>query len=129
MKKHHDGAKVRIDVANNRIYITLSGTINKRKVEKIYTDIRFGVQDLQTGFDVITDLRECRVGHLAGLSTFKNIMDYLALNGVSRTIRVVGKSKIIFKQMAKITQLVSGYTPICVDSMEEAEQLLRSEEE
>ena len=49
-------AKVKTDIKKNRIYITLPSTIVKKDLEKIYSDIRFGVADLKPGFDVITDL-------------------------------------------------------------------------
>ncbi len=123
----NDGtSKVVVDIKKNRLYITLGNTIRKGELEKIYEDIRSGVQDLDSGFDVITDLRECTVGHLTGILTFKKIMEYLAENGVNRTVRVVGKSKVLFKQVSKITKSVKGYHPIYVSSFDEMEELLAS---
>ncbi len=103
------------------------GSISKKEIEEIYTEIRFGIQDLQAGFDVITDLRQCKIGHLAGISTFKKIMEYLVENDVNRVVRVVGKSKVIFKQMSRITSSVSSYSPIYVSSLEEMEEVLSSQ--
>ncbi len=126
MNDTDETSKVVVDIKKNRLYITLGGTVRKGGLEKIYEDIQLGVQGLESGFDVITDLRQCNVGHLAGIVTFKKIMEYLSANGVNRTVRVVGKSKVLLKQISKITKSVDGYHPIYVSSFEEMEELLAS---
>ena len=82
-------SKVKADIKRNRLYITLPSIANKVEIEKIYTDVRFSVADLQPGFDVITDLTQCTVGHLNGLSTLRKIMDFLVTNEMGRVIRIV----------------------------------------
>ncbi len=124
MENKKENSNVLVDVEYNRLYINLLGAISKKDIEQIYTDIRFGVQDLQAGYDVITDLRHCKIGHLAGIPTFKKIMGFLSANGVNRVVRVVGTSKIIFKQISRITDSVSGYSAIYVSSLDEVEEVL-----
>ncbi len=126
MKKSEESTKVIVDLEKNRLYIHLNGAVCKKDIERIYADIKFGVEDLQAGFDVITDLRHCKIGHLAGIPTFKKIMGFLAANGVNKVVRVVGKSKVILKQMSRITSSVRAYSPLYVSSFEEAEDVLSS---
>jgi hypothetical protein len=65
--------KVTADRGKNRLYIKLSGKISKDEMNKLYTDVRFSVADLQPGFGVISDFTECSLAHLAGVSTFKKM--------------------------------------------------------
>ena len=123
------GWEVKVDLKSNRLYITLAGTIRKTEAEKIYTEVRFGAQDLQKGFTVITDFRKCRVGHLAGVPVFMKIMEYLTMCGVGKTIRVVGKSNVLIKQITRVTSRVKDYSPIYVSSLEEVEEVLSSPDE
>ena len=71
-------AKVRTDIKKNRLYITLPTCINTKELEKIYSDVRFGVADLKPGFDVVTNLNHCSIGHLSAIPTLRKITAYLA---------------------------------------------------
>ncbi len=124
MMKQQTKAKVVTDIKNNRLYIIFDNHITKKDTERIYTDIRFGVADLQPGFSVINDLSLCRIGHLSGIASFKRIAAFLAEKKVGRVIRVTGSSSLIFKQISKLSTAINGYKPEYVDTVEEAEELL-----
>jgi hypothetical protein len=117
-------SKVKADIKRNRLYITLPSIVNKEEIQKIYTDVRFSVADLKPGFDVITDLTHCTVGHLNGLSTLRKIMDYLVTNEMGRVIRIVGNMNVILKQLLGIASKFQTYIPIYVNTHEEAEEEL-----
>lgn len=119
------GSKVVADIKRNRLSITLASTVSKKELEKIYTDVRFCVADLTSGFDVITDLSQCRIGHLNSLSTLRKIMDYLVVHQPGEIIRIVGRSSLVFKQLLRFATRIQGYKPIYVTSVEEAEEKLR----
>lgn len=119
--------KVTADINKNRLFIELTGIIRKKELKALYTDVRFSVADLKPGFDVITDLRASTIGQLSGISEFKKIMQFLISNQVGTTIRVVGKTSLILKQVTRITKSISGYSPIYVSTIEEAEELLAQE--
>ena len=124
MAKDTSNSKVSADVKRNRLIIKLHGSVQKRDIERIYTDIRFCVADLTPGFAVITDLTEARIGHLAGIDTFIKITRYLAEKKVGPVVRVVGQAKVIFTQIAKLSQQISGYQAMYAKDMEEAEVIL-----
>ncbi len=124
MAKYKCPSTVTADIKRNRLLIKLRGEVPKRDVEQIYTDVRFCVSDLKPGFSVITDLTEARIGHLSAIGTFKKITAYLTEKQVGQVIRVVGKGKVIFQQLAKLTDQTAGYKPMYAKSMEEAEVIL-----
>lgn len=115
---------VTADIKRNRLLITLKGNIAKKDAERIYTDIRFCVSDLKPGFSVINDLTESRIGHLSTIETFKKITSYLTEKQVGPVVRVVGRAKIIFQQMTKLTKMINCYQPMYAKTIEEAEILL-----
>lgn len=117
-------SKVTADLKKNRLRITLIGTITVKDLREIYTDIRFCVADLKPGFDVITDFTQCKVGHLAGLSTFAKIREYLRENSAGTVVRIIGKKQLIFHQLIKIAAKSNTYPVIYVKTMEEAEAVL-----
>lgn len=124
MTKDKQLSTVTADVKGNRLIIRLRGTVSRKAVERIYTDVRFCVADLAPGFAVITDLSEASIGHLSGIDIFIKITKYLTEKKVGPVIRVVGKSKVIFTQLAKLNQKIGGYQPMYAKTMEEAEVIL-----
>ena len=117
-------SKVKADLKNNRLYITSPSTANKTELEKIYIDIRFCVADLKPGFDVVTDISKCNIGHLNGLSVLRKIMDFLVVNQMGRVVRVVGDMSIAFKQLLRLASKFQSYKPVYVNTLEEAEEEL-----
>lgn len=124
MVKYKCPSTVTADIKHNRLVIKLRGEVPKKDVEQIYTDVRFCVSDLKPDFTVITDLTEARIGHLSAIGTFKKITAYLTEKKVGQVVRVVGKGKIIFQQLAKLTDETAGYKPMYAKTMEEAEVIL-----
>lgn len=115
---------VTANIKKRRLYITLKGIIPKKEAERLYTDIRFCVSDLEPGFAVITDLTQCRIGHLNAISTARKIMQFLLEKKVGKIIRIIGQGKVIYLQMLKLSDKMNGYDPKYVATLEEAEKLL-----
>lgn len=115
---------VRADIKKNRLCITIACNITKKELDKIYTDVRFCVADLKPGFDVVTDLSQCTIGHLNGIPTLRKIMAYLTAREPGEVVRIIGKTSLIFKQLLGFTSQFHSYKPIYVSSLEEAEKKL-----
>lgn len=124
MAKDKLSSTVTADVKRNLLLITLRGSVPKKDVERLYTDIRFCVADLKPGFAVITDMSEARIGHLSAIETFFKITRYLAEKKVGPVVRVVGQAKVIFNQIAKLSRQITGYQAMYAKSVEEAEVIL-----
>ncbi len=117
MKKSYAKA----DTNLNRLYIKLAKRLTKKDLDNLYTDIRFCVADLQPGFNVITDLSECSIAALNGVSTFRKISNFLIENRVGIVVRVMNDDSILFRQFINLTSRMQGYKPINVSTLEDAE--------
>lgn len=124
MSGSKNSLKVRVDISRNRLYCVIAGKITGKDIDEFYTDIRFGVADLKSGFDVVTDLTQCQFSHLAAIPTFRKIMHYLADKGAREVVRVVNRDSMVFRQAMNITAHFQGYKPIYVDSITAADELL-----
>ncbi len=124
MSGSENSLKVRVDIPKNRLYCAIAGKITSDALTEFYTDIRFGVADLRAGFDVVTDLTQCQLSHLAAIPTFRKIMHYLAGRGVREVVRVVNRESMVFRQAMNITSRFQGYKPVYVDTLSEADELL-----
>jgi hypothetical protein len=113
-----------VDTEKNRLYITLVGSVCKEEVERIFTATTVCVPELKPGFSVVTDLTQCKFGHLSGIPTFHKIMEFLLQSKVGKVVRVVGKAKIIFNQVSRITESFQGYKAMYVSTLQEAEEKL-----
>lgn len=118
-------AKVVTDIKKNRIYITLPITATTKELNDIYSEIRFGIADLQPGFDVITDLTNCSIGHLSAIPIYWKIASYLISYKVGRVVRIVGDMGLILKQLMAFSSKFQCYKAIYVLTIEEAEEELR----
>ncbi len=116
--------KVDADIGKNRLFFTVAGTIQRGDLDRLYTDTRFCVADLAPGFDVITDLTQCHLGHLSALPTFRKIMQYLVAHGVRDVVRIMNPDKLIHRQIVNFAARVPGYQTVYVASFEEAEAVL-----
>ncbi len=119
-------SKVKVDIKNNRLTIILPACVTLKELESIYVEVRFGIADLQPGFDVVTDLTNCAIGHLNAIPVLWKISSYLTAHKVGRIVRVVSDMGIILKQLLAIETKFKCYKPIYVSTMEEAEQELSS---
>ncbi len=124
LKKH---SKVSVDIQKNRLVISLNGTLRKADIEGIYTDIRFGVRDLKSNFAVITDMRNCRIGYLSGIEVFRRVLGFLQENKVGKVVRITDKKSVAHYQIMRFTAAISGDSPIYVDRIEEAEEIVAGE--
>lgn len=112
------------NIKNNRLLITISGNIDSKLLEKLYTEIRFCVADLQPGFKVLSDVSQCNLVYISGMPVYKKIIDFLVANKVGEIIRIVQDQTISFKQITNFSEAINSYTPLYAYSREEAEKRL-----
>jgi len=116
--------KVDADIRKNRLYFTIAGSVRKDALERLYTETRFCVADLKPGFDVITDLTACDLGHLDGLPFLRKIMHYLVSNGVREVVRIMNPDSLFHQQIMNFDAQVAGYKAYWVSSRQEADKFL-----
>lgn len=115
---------VKINKGKNRLYLKISGSVSKKALENLYTDIRFAVADLQPGFSLINDLTDCKLCHITGIGTYKKISNYLVTHGVRDVVRIINRDSLVLKQFLNFASRYSEYIPIYVHTPQEAEEQL-----
>jgi hypothetical protein len=118
-------SEVSVDAEKNRLNIIVTGALRKEEMEKICADLIVCMPELKPGFDVVTDLTQCKLAHLSGVPAFKKITNILLENKVGKVVRVVGKAKLVFNQISRITEHIQGYKAIYVSTLEEADEILK----
>ena len=115
---------VKVDTKKNRLFLKFSGSVSKKELDQVYTDVRFAVADLLPGFSVINDLTECNLCHINGVATYKKISNYLIRNGVKDVVRIINKESVVLRQFLNFAARFAEYIPIYVSTLEEAEEQL-----
>ncbi len=115
---------VKVDTKKNRLYLKFSGSVSKKELDKVYTDVRFAVADLLPGFSVIDDLTACTLCHISAVATYKKISNYLVRNGVKDVVRIINKESVVLRQFLNFASRFAEYIPIYVSTLEEAEEQL-----
>lgn len=116
--------KVTADTAQNRLNITMIGTLSVEEAQKSKLTIESTIAALKPGFDVINDISRFIRGDDAAGNVLKEIIILLIQYRVNRVVRVVGTSKSGLIQFANNTLQIDQYKISYVPTLEEAELLL-----
>jgi hypothetical protein len=106
------------------LHLTLSGNVDVKSLEKLYTDIRFCVADLKKGFAVINDISQCNILYISSLPVYKKIVDFLIANNVGEIVRVIKNDNVSFKQVVNFSKQIHCYRTIYAENKEDAEKKL-----
>lgn len=117
---------VNVDLKKNWLILTFEGVVTKRDIERIYTDVRFGVSDLKPHYNVIADFSGCLFMYLNCLKTFKKLFHYMLTSNSGEIIRVLHPKRIIARQIINYTLHRPGYKPTYVATRNEAEKKITS---
>ena len=115
--------EVNIHVKQNRLYITLAGFFTDEAAKQASLQIADAMDGLETGFDVITDVSECRPVTPVGNAEIQRMQEYALSKGARQFIRVVGQRIITQMQFDRASK-ETGIMADCVATIPEAEQLL-----
>lgn len=118
--------KALVDPQKNRLHLTIAGKIDTPSLERLYTDIRFCVADLQPGFEVVNDISQCQLIYITSLPTYKKIIDFLIAKKAGEIVRIVERNNISCRQIISFSQQINCYQPMYVNSRQEAEQRLEA---
>lgn len=90
----------------------------------MYTEARFCAADLKPGFDIISDFSTCELAHVKAIPIMRKIIFYLIEKGAGETVRVLGKTSIVNKQIINFASWTPGHKPVYVYSLQEADEKL-----
>jgi hypothetical protein len=116
--------RIQKDVAKNRLYIFISGTLSFDDAENAKDLIEKEVAFLKPDFDVINDISKFIHGDDDAGSILKEIIMLLIQKKVNRVVRVVGTSKMGLVQFASNSVAIDSYKLKYVPTLEEAEKFL-----
>lgn len=114
------------DTDNNRLYFTIAGKVTKKELDKLYTDVRFCVADLNPDYNIISDLSQCKLACLNVIPTFRKIMNYLITNGAGEMVGVLPGNNLVHRQIINLGSRFRGYKPIFALTLEDAEAKLKN---
>ncbi len=119
-------SKVVTNIDDNKMILFFTGVITRKELDNLYTDVRFGVSDLQPGFNVISDFSNCKLLYLNGLGSFRKIFNFILTNDSGELVRVLQPNRLIQKQLLNLALRGQGYKPIYAPTIEEAESKLEN---
>jgi len=114
------------NIKKNRLHIAMSGNVDTKALENLYTEIRFCVADLNEGFEVVSDISECNFIYVAGLQTYKKITDFLISKKVGAIVRVVKSGNISYKQIVNFSDKIHSYRTMYAEDPKAAEGILET---
>jgi len=116
------------DVPNNRLYLTLTGRMERDDVEKAADEAVDAANRLRGGFDIINDLSGFAPPSPEAAKPIKRAQGELVELGVDRVVRVVDEdtSQVVVRAFDRRSKEV-GYSGETASSVAEAERLLDEE--
>ena len=118
--------KSRVDIDQNRLYITLKGRISLEESKQAAIQVIAELKELKSGFDVVTDISEFEPVTQKEVDVIIQVHKILIESGVNRIARVVGSEikatvgKIQFERASKLSNIVAEN----FDSVEDADRYL-----
>lgn len=114
---------VRVDPVKNRLYLIVDGFFSVAEAEEASAAIRAGVDQLQPGFDLISDNQGYKPGSPKVAELIAANQTYALQHGLNRTVRIVSENiigQMQFDRVSKNNHLDVQYAA----SIEDADTLL-----
>lgn len=111
---------VRSDLSKNRLYIKLSGHMEKSEVAMAADKVIEEAKKLRPGFATINDISDFKPASQDATTELQRAQAFLKQAGTSRVIRILGESTIANLQLNR----TGGYKADTADSIAEADRLL-----
>jgi len=120
--------EVEADVRNNRLYLTLTGRMEREKLETAADEAVDAADRLRGGFDIINDLSGFTPPSPEAAKPIKRAQGELVELGVDRVVRVVDEetSQVVVHAFERRSKDV-GYSGETAPSVAEAERVLEEE--
>lgn len=114
---------IHVDTAKNRIYLTLEGFIDEPKAQACIAAFKAGIDQLQPGFIVISDLQGFKPVSRRVTELIAEGQQYELDHGMSKVVRIMDQHTLGIMQFERISK-ETGVPVVGVTSLAEAETLL-----
>lgn len=115
---------VETDEAKNRLYLNLSGSMDIEEGRQANEATKAGIERLEPGFDVITDIRNFEPGSPEAVELLEEGKAAIAEGGCSAAVRVMPESATASMHFERVGEDEESYPVAEADSVEQAEELL-----
>ena len=118
--------EIEADRAENRLYLTLHGTLDADQIAEAADEAVEAAQTLREGFDIVNDISRFRPPSPEAAKPIKEAQGELLEMGVERVVRVVDDetSAGVENAFSRRSQQV-GYEAMTATTVDEAERKLR----
>lgn len=114
---------IRVDTAKNRVYLLLAGYFGSQEAQEGIDAFKAALDQLQPGFDVITDLRNFKPASRRVAESLAAVHQYEIERGMNCIVRIVDKRTLGAMQFERISKQ-TGVTVLGATSLAKAETLL-----
>jgi hypothetical protein len=115
---------VKADEETNRLYINLSGSMDIEEGRKSNEATKAALEELEPGFDVITDIRNFEPGSPEAVELLEEGKEAIAAQGCSAAVRVMPESTMASMHFERVGEEAEAYPVAEAETVEQAEQLL-----
>jgi hypothetical protein len=116
---------IRVDIARNRIYVTLVGFFSLAEIKKCGDETIDATRRLLPGYDVVTDITRFKAGTAEVAADIERVQAHFRRSGARQGVRIVG-SNVLSGMQFRRTGTSAEYNSVNVESLEEAEKLLNA---
>jgi hypothetical protein len=114
---------LRVDEANDRVYLTQYGQLDDETAESLLADLEEATSELADEWDLVNDLREFAPFDQQKTEYIEQGKEIIAENGVRANVRVMD-STITKMQFDRVGDRDEEYHVATAESVEQAEQFL-----
>lgn len=116
--------EVRVNIAKNRLYITLAGFFaDEAEVIEIADTVKASVDQLQPGFDVVNDIHAFKPASPDIAKYIMAVQQYELEHGLNRVVRITGDEVIGKMQFERLSR-ETGIHTVGAATVEEADAIL-----
>ena len=115
---------VDVDEAKNRLYINLAGSMDVEEGRKSNEATKAGIERLEPGFDVVTDIRNFEPGSPEAVELLEDGKAAIAQGGCAAAVRVMPDSATASMHFERVGEDEEAYPVAEAESVEQAEELL-----
>ena len=117
--------QIEADRTNNRLYLTLQGTLESDQIVAAADEAVSEAEKLREGFDIVNDISRFRPPDPEAAESIKEAQGKLLEMGVERVVRVADDetSQVVVNAFSRRSQQV-GYEAMTAESVAEAERKL-----
>jgi hypothetical protein len=116
--------KVKLDIARNRLYVTLVGFFSIEEIKRCGDETIAATKKLRRGYDVVTDISGLKPGTPEVAEVHERVQAHFRASGARQGVRVIGGAFTAASLQLNRTAKLVGFQSTTVATLADAEKLL-----